>query len=344
MDAKFDARRLSPAAQEDLRRRVVHAVVEHKLSKAEAARTFGISRTSVHTWVSAYRRGGERALRSKPRGRPRRSRLAGWQAATAVRLICHRCPDQLGLPFALWTREAVGQLLAQRFGLHVSVWTVGRYLKQWGFTPQKPLRRAYEQDPQAVERWLKQEYPAIRRKARKIGAEIHWGDEMGLRSDHQTGTSYGRRGKTPIIPGTGKRFGCNLISTLTNQGRLAFMVFEERFNGKVLIGFLRRLLRHSPRPVFLILDGHPVHGSAKVQQWAAERPDQIRLFTLPGYSPDLNPDEFLNHDIKSNAHGRRRPRTKQELLRNVRSRLRSTQRQPERVKRFFRHQAVQYAS
>jgi transposase len=144
----------------------------------------------VHTWVSAYRRRGERALRSKPRGRPRRSRLAGWQAATAVRLICHRCPDQLGLPFALWTREAVGQLLAQRFGLHVSVWTVGRYLKQWGFTPQKPLRRAYEQDPKAVQRWLQQEYPAIRRKARKIGAEIHWGDEMGLRSDHQAGTSY----------------------------------------------------------------------------------------------------------------------------------------------------------
>jgi transposase len=261
-----------------------------------------------------------------------------------VRLICHRCPDQLGLPFALWTREAVGQLLAQRFGLHVSVWTVGRYLKQWGFTPQKPLRRAYEQDPKAVQRWLQQEYPAIRRKARKIGAEIHWGDEMGLRSDHQAGTSYGRRGKTPIIPGTGKRFGCNLISTLTNQGRLAFMVFEERFNSKVLIRFLRRLLRHSPGPVFLILDGHPVHGSAKVKQWAAQRSAQIRLFTLPGYSPDLNPDEFLNHDIKSNAQGRKRPLTKQQMLRNIRSRLRSTQRQPERVKKFFRHHSVDYAS
>ncbi|MHC4400932.1 MAG: IS630 family transposase [Planctomycetota bacterium] len=344
MDAKFDARRLSPAAQEDLRRRVVHAVIEQKLCKAEAARTFGISRTSVHNWVSAYRRRGERALRSKPRGRPRRSRLAGWQAATAVRLISHRCPDQLGLPFALWTREAVGQLLAQRFGLHVSVWTVGRYLKQWGFTPQKPLRRAYEQNAQAVQRWLKQEYPAIRRKARKAGAEIHWGDEMGLRSDHQAGTSYGRRGQTPIIPGTGKRFGCNLISTLTNQGRLAFMVFEERFNSKVLIRFLRRLLRHSTRPVFLILDGHPVHGSAKVQRWAAQRSAQIRLFTLPGYSPDLNPDEFLNHDIKSNAQGRQRPRTKQQMLRNIRSRLRSTQRQPERVKRFFHHHSVDYAS
>src|SRR5207245_1570018 len=135
----------------------------------------------------------------------------------------------LRLPFALWTREAVQQLLARRFGVHVSVWTVGRYLRAWGLTPQKPVRRAYEQNPAAVRRWLKKEYPAIRAQAKREKAEIHWGDEMGLRSDHPAGRSYGRRGQTPVVPGTGQRFRCNLISAITNRGRLAFMVFHQRF-------------------------------------------------------------------------------------------------------------------
>ncbi|MFQ5757135.1 MAG: IS630 family transposase [Acidiferrobacterales bacterium] len=197
-------------------------------------------------------------------------RLAPWQAATIVRLLTERCPDQLKLPFALWTREAVRDLIAHRFGLRLSVWTVGRYLKRWGFTPQKPLRRAYEQDPEAVRRWLTEEYPAIRARAQREGATIFWGDETGMRSDHQAGRSWGRRGQTPVIPETGKRFRCHRISAITNRGQLVFMVFERTFTAAVFVGFLRRLLRQAGRKVFLIVDEHPVHVSAATQRWVAQ--------------------------------------------------------------------------
>lgn len=339
-----DARRLSPEAQEDLRRRVVHAVVKQGMRQVDAVETFGVSRTSVYNWVRAYRTGGALGLKSKARGRPKRSRLAGYQAATVVNLIRDRCPDQLKLPFVLWTRDAVRQLLADRFSVHVSVWTVGRYLANWGLTPQKPLRRAYEQDPKAVERWLKNKYPPIRRAARAENAEIHWGDEMGLRSDHQAGRSYGVRGETPVIPGTGKRFGCNMISTVTNRGRLAFMVFKERFTSAVMIQFLKRLVKHSRRKVYLIVDRHPVHRARKVQEWLESHHKAMRMFLLPGYSPELNPDELLNQDVKTNAVGRQRPENQPEMMCQVRSYLRSTQRQPEIVKSYFREQHVAYAA
>lgn len=338
-----DARRLSPEAQEDLRIRAVKAVVEGGMKQTKAAEVFGVARPTINRWVGEYRTHGAAALKSRKRGRPRRSRLAGHEAALAVRLITDRCPDQLKLPFALWTREAVVELLAARFGLSVSVWTAGRYLKRWGLTPQKPMRRAYEQDPVAVQRWLAKEYPAIREKAKAEGAEVHWGDEMGLRSDCQAGRSYGRKGKTPVVQGTGQRFGCNMISSITNRGTLRFMVFQKRFTAPVFIEFLSRLVRQSGCKVFLIVDGHPVHRAAKVKRWLANHSDQIRLFFLPGYSPQLNPDEYLNHDVKANSVGRRRAKDRAELMKNVRGYLRSTQKMPNIVRNFFRAEAVRYA-
>jgi transposase len=340
----YDARKLDPNAKEALRSRVAHAVVDDGMSQAEAVGTFHVGRTAVHHWTRAYRQGGDAALRTRPLGRPKRSRLAGHQAAAVVNHITDRTPDQLKLPFVLWTRQAVQQLIAERFGIEVSVWTVGRYLKRWGFTPQKPVRRAYEQDPQAVERWLTETYPKIKARAKREKGEIHWGDEMGLRSDHQTGTTYAPRGKTPVIAGTGQRFGCNMISTITNQGTLRFMVFRRRFTADVMIEFLGRLVRQAGRKVLLILDGHPVHRSRKVKNWVAKRRRQIELFNLPGYSPQLNPDELLNQDVKSNALGRRRPTDQAEMIAEVRSYLRGTQRQPAIVRSYFQEQHVRYAA
>jgi len=341
---RLDARRLPPAAQEDLRRRVVRAVREQGLSKVEAARTFGVSRASIHTWVKVVATGGEAALRARKRGPKPHCRLAGHQAATVVRLIEDRCPDQLRLPFALWTREAVQQLIARRYGIQVSVWTVGRYLRRWGFTAQKPLRRAYEQDPVAVRRWLAEEYPAIRQRAKREKAEIYWGDEMGLRSDHQSGTSYGRRGQTPTVPGTGRRFGCQMISAITNRGHLLFLVYQQRFTSRVFLHFLRRLVRQVGRRAFLIVDGHPVHRSAEVKRWVVAHAQQLHLLYLPWYSPELNPDELLNQDVKTNALGRRRPGDQQEMMGTVRSYLRSTQKQPHIVRSYFHKDTVRYAA
>lgn len=338
-----DARRLSPAAQEALRRRVV-AAVQVGMKQVEAARTFGVSRQSIHTWRRRFRARGARGLASGRRGRPRQPRLAPYQAAITVRVITDRCPDQLKLPFALWTREAVRDFLRRRFGIVVSVWTVGRYLRGWGFTPQKPLRRAFEQDPEAVRRWLAEEYPRIRGQARREGAEIHWGDEMGLRADHQAGRTWGRRGQTPVVPGTGQRFGCNMISTVTNRGRMAFMVFRERFTVAVFLRFLRRLRRHLRRPAFLIVDRHPVHKARGVARWVAGQRRALRVFFLPVCSPELNPDELLNQDVKGNAVGRQRPHDRQELLDTVRAYLRSTQRRPDIVRRYFEEEHVRYAA
>jgi transposase len=339
----FDARHLPVEAQQDLRQRVVHAIAHESVKPAVAARLFGVARSTIYNWLQDYFTGGFRALASRPRGRPHEGRLKGHQAATIVRLLTRRCPSQLHLPFALWTREAVQQLIAQRTGLHVPVWTVGRYLKHWGFTPQKPLRRAYEQDPKAVRRWLEEEYPAIREQAKQEKAEIHWCDEMGLRSQDQRGRSYGLRGHTPVIPGTGQRFGCNMISTITNRGQLTFMVFEESFRTAVLLRFLRRLIRQAQRKVFLILDRHPVHQAAAVERWVEKHARRIRVFPLPTYSPELNPDEYLNQDVKSNAVGTQRPHDKPEMLMDLPSYLRSTQRQPEIVKSYFHHKSTKYA-
>lgn len=342
----MDFRAMAPEAQEDLRKKTVKAVLGG-MTRVEAARVFGVTRQAVGGWVMAYEAGGSVALRAKPRGRPRTGgSLEPWQAAQIVRTIEDRCPEQLKLPFFLWTREAVGQLITLRFGIELSVSTVGRYLARWGFSPQKPTRRAREQSPEAVAAWMKVEYPRIRMAAKRAGGLVFWGDEMGLRSDHQTGRTYGRIGVTPAILGTGRRFGCNMISAITNRGQLAFMVFKHRFTAPVFLRFLARLLkqRAGKGPVFLIVDRHPVHVSARVSAWVARRNATLKLHFLPGYSPDLNPDELLNQDVKSNAIGRRRAADQSELLANVRGYLRSTQRQPAIVQSYFREAHVSYAS
>lgn len=338
-----DARSLPAVAQEDLRRKAVKAVLGG-MKQVEAAKVLGVTRQAIGKWLKAYRQGGLRTLKAKRQGRSRGGSLLGWQSAQIAKSIVDRCPDQLKMPFYLWTREAVGQLIERRFGVRLSVWTVGRYLARWGFTPQKPMRRAFEKNPEAVHRWLDEKYPAILKQAKQEKANIYWGDEMGMRSDHTVGRSYGRRGQTPVILGTGVRFGCNMISAITNKGQLNFMVFKQRFKANVFEEFLRRLVRQSERKVFIIVDGHPVHRSGKVKKWLNKNEKYIRLFFLPSYSPELNPDEILNQDVKSNAVGRKRARCQSELIANVRSFLWGRQRRPNVVKKYFSEKHVSYAA
>ncbi|HVT82827.1 MAG TPA: IS630 family transposase [Phycisphaerae bacterium] len=338
-----DTRTLSPSAQEELRRRVVHGVTVEKMKKAHAARTFKVTRASIDAWLAAYQAGGEAGLAARKRGPKEQSRLTGRQVKTVLRLITGGCPDQLRLPFALWTREAVQLLLKKQFNVAVSVWTAGRYLKAWGLWPQRPARRAYEQDPQAVGRWLKEEYPAIKAQAKACGGRVRWLDETGLRSDHQSGTTWGLIGQTPIVEGTGKRFGCSAISAISSRGELACMVYTTKFCAPLFIRFLHRLIRLYPGKTFLIVDGHPVHRAALVKRWLAKHAGRIEMFFLPGYRPRLNPDELLNCDIKRNA-GKQRPANQPQLLRQTRAHLRRRQRQPQIIKNFFRQEDVVYAA
>jgi len=341
-----DTRRLSPAEQDELRRRAVFAVLDGA-TRTEVGAILGVPRQTIGQWVKAYEKGGEEALVSKRRGRKKGAgaKLEPWQEAQVAKTLKDNRPEQLKLPFYLWTRDAVVDLVERRFSVRISRWTAGRYLKRWGFTPQKPVRRAWEQNSAAVKRWIEQEYPAIQREAKREGAAIFWGDEMGLRSDHSAGRSYSQKGKKPVIRGTGQRFGCNMISAITNQGALYFMVFRETFTVAVFLRFLRRLVRQSAgRRVYLIVDGHPVHRAKLVQAWIEKHSKEIRLIRLPAYSPELNPDEMLNQDVKSNALGRQRPSNADDLIRGVRSYLRRRQRQPAVVQRYFLESHVRYAA
>jgi len=342
---KQDARRLPPKVQEALRRRAVAAVREEGLTQVAAARAFGVSRQSVRLWLQAHRKRGDAGLAARKRGPKKgRGKLKSWQAATTSRLIRDRHPEQVKMPFALWTSDAVRQLIQRRFGVKLAGRTVRRHLQRWGFTPQKPVRTAYERDPKGVAQWLETEYPAIRARANREKACIYWGDEMGIRSDHQAGRSYAPRGKTPTRVGTGQRFGANVISAITNRGSLAFMVFKATFTAKVFVRFLRRLAKHAGRKAFLIVDRHGVHRSGAVRDWLAAHAARIEMFLLPGYSPDLNPDEMLNQDVKTNAVGKRSPRNRPQMVRAVRRHLERRRRDPELVRRYFHEKSVRYAA
>jgi transposase len=290
--------------------------------------------------------GGLRALKPKRRGRRlgQGGRLGVVQGQRIRSLIVGTMPNQLKLPFYLWTRAAVTSLIAREYGITVSLVTVGRYLLAWGLSPQKPVRRAYERNDAAITRWLKQEYPAIARQARRDKAAIYWGDEMGLRSDHVTGTSYAPVGRTPVIRATGQRFGCNMISAITNKGALAFMVFQGKFKAPVFVAFLQRLLKQIAGKIYLIVDGHPVHRSGKVTRFAATHSARLRLIRMPGYCPELNPDELLNQDVKTNGLGKSRPTNRTELMAIVRSHLYRRQKQPQVITNLFREQHVRYAA
>ena len=315
-------------------------------SKTEVAALLSVSRETVGRWVKAYRGGGDRALDARCRGRRRgHTKLTDAEQQKIAKLVAGRNPDQLKLPGFLWTRALVRDLIGQQLGIDVGEDTVGRYLRAWGMSPQKPMRRAYEQSDEAVRRWLDVEYPAIVKRAYRERAEILWLDESGLRSDHTAGRTWAPIGQTPVTHGTGKRFKANMIAAISNTGTLRFRVFDERFTGPVFLDFLRRLIRDNRgRKVMLILDGHPAHRARIVRDYVAAHPDEIELHFLPGYSPELNPAECLNQDVKTNALGRRRPLDVHQLKADVRRFLRSCQRRPAKVARYFHERHVAYAA
>lgn len=258
--------------------------------------------------------------------------------ARIYRLIIDKMPDQLKLPFYLWARAAVAQLIEGEFGIEVSLTTVGRYLKRWGMSPQRPVRRAYEHDDKAIARWLTEHYPGLARQAKRAKAAIYWGDEMGLRSDPVTGISYAPLGDAPVIRATGQRFGCNMISAITNKGALDFMVFQGKFVTPVFVEFMKRLLKQAKGKVYLIVDGHPVHKSRQAKKFVAENNKRLRLIVLPGYCSELNPD------VKNNAPGKSCPRDKGQMMATVRSHLHRRQKQPQVIKNFFHEKHVRYAA
>ena len=238
----------------------------------------------------------------------------------------------------------MGALIARRCGVELAVRTVGKYLARWGFTAQKPIRRAWEQDPAAVRRWLRWDYPAIVARAKRARGAIFWGDETGLRSDDVRGRSYAPRGRTPLVRVCHKRAGLSLTSAVTNKGELRWMVVDGAVKAPTLIRFLRRLIRDARRKVFLILDRLRVHRARLTQDWLAEHRSAIEVHYLPSYSPELNPDEGVNADLKQTVPRRAPARSKQQLKRATISHMRSLSKRPKRIRSIFQHQQFRYAA
>jgi len=343
---KQDTRKLKPEVQQQLRIQVVHLRKARK-SYQEIADIVGIHPTNACKIFKAYEKGGQKAIQAKKRGPKKGSRrtLSAEQEKELKKAITDKSPDQLKFAFALWTRKAVQQLIKQLYSIDMPIRTVGEYLNRWGFTPQKPLRKAYEQNPKAVKKWLDEQYPAIHAKAKKEKAEIHWGDETGLCNDSQHGRSYAPRGKTPTISLCAKRERINLISSITNQGKVRFMIYHDTMNAQTFIKFLSRLIKDAGgRKIFLILDNLRVHHSKIAKNWITEHKDQIELFFLPSYSPELNPDEYLNCDLKAGVHSGSPARSKGQLKTKAISHLRMLQKTPGRVKKYFKHPMISYAA
>lgn len=344
MKKKNDARKLDHKNLTELRKRAISSVQDGE-SPETVARIMGVNRSTMYGWLARYRDGGWGALDAKKRG-GRPPKLDGKTLQWIYRTVTRKNPGQMNFPFALWTTAMIATLIHRKFKIKISRWSVGRLLNQLGLTAQRPMWRAYQQNPQDVERWLNEEYPQIASEAKRLKARIFFGDEAGVRSDYHSGTTWGVRGQTPIVSTTGQRFSCNMISAVSARGELRFMVTKGRVGAKVFIDFLKRLIRDVRGRIFLIVDGHPAHKAKLVKTFIESKKvkNRLQLFFLPPYSPELNPDEWVWNDLKNNGIGRKIITSKEQMKRDVVSHLRRLQKTSKQVRSFFQAPTTKYAS
>lgn len=342
---KIDARTQNQQTQYELRKQVVR-LRKRGFSNKQTAEIVGLSAAHASTIWQKYLQGGIEAIKPGKRGRRHGAqRVLDSEQEIAVRnMLVDKAPDQLKLPFALWTRDAVRLAIKKEFGVELPLRTITDYLKRWGFTPQKPAKRAYEQDPAKLKQWFEQGYPEIAARAKQEGAEIHWGDETGVNNEAYNARGFSPKGKTPIIRLNAKKSSINMISSITNQGKVRFMLYRETMTGPVLIRFMSRLIKDVERKVFLILDNLRVHHSKVVKKWLDEHQQWIEIFYLPPYAPEHNPDEYLNGDLKQRIRSGLPSRSQEDLAKKTRSFMKTLQRRPDHVKSYFRHQLVRYAA
>lgn len=339
-----DGRKLNQETQEELRIRCVKLVLSGKKHQ-EVAEIMGFTRQVITRWYGIYKKGGMKALKKKTRGRRQgnQRRLTQVQEKRIKQLIKDKTPDQLKLSFALWTRQAVKEIVEQEFAINLPIRTIGEYLKRWGYTPQKPLKRAYEQQPKAVQKWLNETYPEIEKQAKEEGAEIHWGDETGVNNQSNTVRSYAPKGQTPVVKRMAKKISTSMISSVSNKGKIRFMIYDGALNTEKFKKFLIQLIKGNTKKIFLIVDNLRVHHAKNLKPWLEKQEDKIKLFYLPSYSPEKNPDEYVNQDVKIHLKNKPMVKSKKEMNKNLNSYMRSLQRKPSKVKNFFNHKEIQYA-
>lgn len=335
-----DGRKLDHKTLEEIRKRAVERVQAGE-SPEDVIQALGFNRSCIYDWLARYRAGGWDGLKAKPlAGRPKK--ITGAQIKYLYKAIAGKTPLQHRFEVALWTLRLVQWLIYEDLGLKLSRASVGRLLNQMGLTCQRPLFRAMEQNAERVEKWKREEYPRIQQLAKETGAEIWFEDESGVRSDYHGGTTWAPKGQTPVVRTTGARYRYNMISAVAPKGDLRFMLTKEAVKAPVFVEFLKRLMQGMKRPVFLIVDGHPVHRSVKVQEYVASTKGRLRLFFLPPYSPELNPDEQVWAEVKAKGVGRRVITSASQMFSMLLGLLRSLQRSPGKIKAFFEHPETRY--
>ncbi len=342
---KIDGRKLSLEVQQQIRYMAIRLCKNGK-SHAIIAKILGVSLETIRKCWKLYEKGGYQNLKIKKRGikTGSNSKLDSDQFQKLKQILIEKTPDQLELNFSLWTRHAIQILIMKLWNVLVCLPTISRYMKRLGFTPQKPIKIAYEQNSKIVNKWLEIDYPRIAKQAKKEGAEIHWIDETRISSYSNYLRGYAPRGITPIISMKSKRLNINIISSVSKLGKMRFMTYKESLNTKIFIKFVSRLCKDLNRKVFIILDNLAFHHSKKFIKWLERKKDRIEAFYLPSYSPELNPDERLNRDLKTHFHSGGTVKNKTEFKTKVISHLKSIQRRPYRILNYFNSKNVRYAA
>jgi len=337
---KIDGRTLDHQTSEHLRRTAVQRVAEGE-RPSEVMRSLGLCRTTIYRWLRTERRRGPEGLAArKATGRP--TKLNPRQRRQVRRWIVGKDPRQYGFDFGLWTRQIVAALIWQRLAIRLKLTAVGRLLASLEITPQKPLRRAYERDPVRIAHWQQVAYPILHRRAQRVGADIFFLDEAGMRSDSPLGRTYGLRGQTPVVTTSGQRQQVNALSAVNARGAFWYDVFTGKFNAEVFIGFLGNFLKGRRRPVFLVVDGHPVHYAKTVARSIQAQEGKLELHFLPPYAPDLNPDEFVWNHLRQQGVSKTPLRQNESLRNRVLHDLEIIRRDKDLVRSFFKAESVAY--
>jgi transposase len=347
---KLDGRSLEKAALEE-RRRTIIRMKESGMSVSEIVISTGCSRNVVtslwNTWTKSRSKNKEKTIISvKDRGikEGQNRTLTINQEKEIQKLIKDKYPEQMNFDFALWTREAVVKLIKQKCNITMPIRTVGEYLKRWGYTPQKPVKYAYERDPEKVKEWLEITYPAIKTRAKKQKADIYWGDETTVKANDVRGRGYAPRGKTSIVNRTEKKENVSMVSAITNKGKVFWKLHEGSIDSKKFLDFVKRLMKSSDRKLFLIIDNAKTHHSKLLIEWVSKNKGKIELFYIPPYSPDLNPDEHVNADVKYGVGSKRPKKSKEELRKTTSEHMLMLKKNPNRIKRYFLDSAISYAA
>ena len=344
---KIDGRKLDKKTLQYLRNRAIK-LREEGVSNNDIAKNLGVNKETTSKWYSAYKRDGSKAIKVKKSGRPKNvgKTLSDEQESKIIRLLIDKNPQQLQFKFALWTREAVQTLIKYEFDVEMPISTVGYYLAKWQFTSKKPIKRAYERKDSATKAWLEETYPQIKKEAKKEEADIWWADEtacVSLPSNLKGYAPIGSKNK-PILNHPAQKFKINMISAITNTGKSMFALYEESVNIERFIDFCQKVIEsNNGKKVFLIVDNLRVHHAKLVKAWEEENSKYIKLFYLPPYSPEFNPDEYLNQDYKRNANKNNIPKNQKELKENTQNYMENLQKNPQKIANFFQHPSVKYA-